>query len=152
MPPLVHRQQHCAGSDVANRHQLKMKGKQQNIFIDNQHGMVRDPSSKGWNIQDMNYPIRNHQGLIGKGRIVVSACMPKSQILHLLKLPTQLQNRTKTHQSESMSTACLFRTLSVALTGAAELLFSRCPQPSVMSYFTQGRHGLVLYSRPMPSL
>jgi hypothetical protein len=58
-------------------------------------------------------------------------------------------------------TACLFHTLPVALTGAAQLradgtfqlllYSSKCTKPSVMSYITQGRHDLVLYSRPMPS-
>ncbi len=32
------------------------------------------------------------------------------------------------------------------------LLYSKCTQPSVMSYVTQERHGLVLYIKPMPSL
>ncbi len=49
-------------------------------------------------------------------------------------------------------TACHFRTVPVALTGAAQLraenfqllLNSKCTQPSVMSCVTQGRHGLVL--------
>ncbi len=51
-------------------------------------------------------------------------------------------------------TACLFRTVPVSLTGAAQLwadgISSCCyminihNHPSVMSYVTQGRHGLVL--------
>ncbi len=45
----------------------------------------------------------------------------------------------------------LFRTVPVALIGAAQLRADgisscccKCTQPSVMSFITQGRHGLVL--------